>query len=44
MIDEKKEFINMVRNRSNHIFVIIVTIGVAVTKLLVDEKINIWFY
>ena len=43
MIDEKKEFIGMIRNKSNHILVIFVTTTAGVTKFLIDKEFGIWF-
>jgi len=43
MIDEKKEFISMIRNKSNHVLVIFVTTGAGVTKFLVDGDVGLWF-
>jgi len=44
MIDHKKEFINMIRNKSNHALVIIVTIGAGTTKFLIESNFNLWFF
>ena len=43
IIESKKEIINSLRTRVNHIFVLIVTIGAGVTKLFIDKNIFVWF-
>jgi len=44
MIDKQKEFINMIRNKSNHILIIFITVSAGVTKFLIDRDFNLWFY
>ena len=43
-IHSKKEFINSLRHKANHIFVLIITIGASLTKLFIDGKITKWFW
>jgi len=43
-VDYRKEFINFLRTKSNHLLVLIVTIGAGVTKLFIDTNFNEWFW
>lgn len=39
----EKEWIAFLRSKSNHLLVLIITIGAGVTKFLIDENFNKWF-
>lgn len=43
-IDNKKEFISFLRTRTNHILVLVITIGAGVTKLFIDNTLTQWFW
>jgi len=43
-VDKTKELINSYRNLSNHLFVLILTMGVGVINFAIKKEFEIWFF
>ena len=43
-IDNTKEFIGFLRNKSNHLLAFIITMGAGISKLFIDGELSVWFW